>query len=116
MKKNISSLLTELVFLEQRHQAPDGEGGMIVEWRPLETVWAHIEVQKPGTFAQQWRGDRSHFVARYWVWIRQEHLLPDHYRLRWGTSLLMPLSAPTRIPGKEWQLIFAQEEERDHDQ
>jgi len=39
--------MTELFFLEQSFRVPDGLGGMTLEWRPLEAVWARIEAQTP---------------------------------------------------------------------
>lgn len=110
-KKKISLLPTELVFLEQLCREPDDQGGMSTEWHPLEPLWAKIEAQKPGIFTEQWQGERPHFSARYWVWLRQEHTLPSVYRLRWGIGVLMPISAVTRLPGQEWQLVLMQQQE-----
>lgn len=110
-KKGIHvDLLTELVFLEESHQMPDGQGGMISEWRPLEMAWARIEPQKPGKITEQWQGERPHFAARYWVWLRRAHVLPDVYRLRWENQILMPISAVTRLPGHEWQMVLTEEQ------
>ena len=104
-------LLTELVFLEECHRVPDGQGGILLEWRPLEIAWARIEPQKPGKITEQWQGERPHFAARYWVWLRRAHMLPAVYRLRWQDHLLVPISAVTRLPGQEWQMVLTQQEE-----
>jgi head-tail adaptor len=103
-------LLTELIFLEEAHRISDGQGGWVVEWRPVEALWARIDAQKPGRFTEQWQGERPHFAARYWVWLRCEHLLPAVYRLQWENKVLLPISAATRMPGQEWQLVLTEQE------
>ncbi|MDC0349155.1 head-tail adaptor protein [Alphaproteobacteria bacterium] len=102
--------MTELVFLDQSFRVPDGLGGMVLEWRPLEPVWARIEAQTPSRATEQWQGDRPHFSARYWVWLRLELQLPDTYRLRWGETVLVPLSAVTHLSGRDWQKILMEQE------
>ncbi|MFN7662191.1 MAG: head-tail adaptor protein [Alphaproteobacteria bacterium] len=103
-------LLTELVMLEECHRLPDGQGGMTTEWRPVETLWACIQAQKPTPTTERWQGERPHYAARYWVWLRRAHVLPATYRLRWHTHILVPLSAVSRLPGQEWQMMLTEEE------
>ncbi|HCI49087.1 MAG: hypothetical protein A2977_00520 [Alphaproteobacteria bacterium RIFCSPLOWO2_01_FULL_45_8] len=110
-KKQGCDALTELVFLEQLFQESDGEGGLTSEWRPVESLWVKIEAQKPGSVTERWQGERPHFAARYWVWIRQEQVLPPIYRLRWEKGVLTPLSAMTCLAGEEWQMVLTEQEE-----
>jgi head-tail adaptor len=102
--------MTELVLLEQSFRVPDGLGGMTLEWRLLEAVWARIEAQTPSRATEQWQGDRPHFSARYWVWLRLEPELPEAYRLRWRETFLTPLSAAVHLPGHDWQRVLMEQE------
>ncbi len=70
--------------LERRDDASDGQGGIVISFVPLASLWARIE---PASSKDQERGDEEVFTVTHRIWIRFRDDLTAGMRLRKGLRI-----------------------------
>jgi head-tail adaptor len=92
----VAGALSERVALERRVRAADGAGGFVESWVSVETLWAGLELVRPGPEVE---AERLRRAGRYRVTLRDRADLTFDVRLVWRGVVLGVLGV-TRDPAR----------------